>query len=369
MHYWTVTVLLVALVSGCGRSGMSTLTCKKRRTDEGRCSWRTEVIHAGAGIGAYNSIALDHRGQVHIAYYDGQHRRLMYTTNRDCRWSREVVTGKFEGLLSSLALDQNGVANLLYSAKPLDTVHHAVRENAGWKAAPVPKGYTKCLLGDFTLDVGDRAHFSCTGTETRHYSNRGGKWNSSATGDHSAHGSSSIALDSAGFPHLTYFRNKWGLALMHATVKGGSWINAPIDKTGVVYWSSMALDSHNRVHVAYFLMYQPGSFASFNDLMYAVGQGGKWQRELVDDHGGRYPSMKLDSAGHAHLSYCDGTAAFGEPLIYTTNRSGKWTRTTIDAGPGFTCRYSSIAVDHNDNVHISYNNMAKELRYATSSCW
>ena len=77
----------------------------------------------------------------------------------------------------------------------------------------------------------------------------------------------------------------------------------------------------------------------------------------------------MDSNGYMHISYRDST---NKTLLYATDKSGSWVNTIAD-GSAEVGSHSSIAVDSNDVVHISYYDYGsgkKNLKYATcsSSC-
>jgi len=75
-------------------------------------------------------------------------------------------------------------------------------------------------------------------------------------------------------------------------------------------------------------------------------------------------SIALDSNDRVHISYYDDT---NEDLKYATNASGSWQTYTIDSG-GAVGEYTSIAIDSNDKVHISYfDDIYDDLKYATNA--
>ncbi|MFA5794757.1 MAG: hypothetical protein WC980_06800 [Candidatus Brocadiia bacterium] len=74
-------------------------------------------------------------------------------------------------------------------------------------------------------------------------------------------------------------------------------------------------------------------------------------------------SIAIDSNNNAHISYYD--LGYGD-LKYAVNETGDWVCTTIDS-IGDTGHYTSIALDANNKAHISYfDNNNKILRYATN---
>jgi hypothetical protein len=77
-----------------------------------------------------------------------------------------------------------------------------------------------------------------------------------------------------------------------------------------------------------------------------------WQITTVDSNGevGLYPSLKLDSSGHPHISYWDGTNG---NLKYASWDDSGWHITTVDSD-GNVGSHTSLALDASDRPHISY---------------
>ena len=85
-----------------------------------------------------------------------------------------------------------------------------------------------------------------------------------------------------------------------------------------------------------------------------------WVDLLITDSAWDYSSMAIDSNDKLHISYTDGT------LKYVTNISGSFVASTIDS-TGTVGQYSSIAVDSNNKVHISYyDSTNSSLKYTTN---
>ena len=188
-----------------------------------------------------------------------------------------------------------------------------------------------------------------------------------STGDVGEH--TSIAIDSNGFKHISYYDNT-NDDLKYATDMTGSWVITSVDTSGNVgYFTSIAIDSSDGVHISY-------DDATNDDLKYATCSSGcttasNWNKLSVDTSGdvGGHTSIAIDSNDVIHISYFDDT---NNDLKYATCSSGcttasNWNKLSVDTS-GDVGRYTSIAIDSNDAVHISYSdNTNYELKYATCS--
>ena len=128
-------------------------------------------------------------------------------------------------------------------------------------------------------------------------------------------------------------------------------------------YNSIAIDSSGFRHVAYYSGQIGGG--QYYNLMYATDTSGSWVRYTVDNsvNVGQYTSIALDSNDKVHISYFDDT---NTDLKYATNAGGAWATVSVDTSS--VGKYTSIAVDSNDAVHISYYDTSfRDLKYATCS--
>ena len=187
-----------------------------------------------------------------------------------------------------------------------------------------------------------------------------GSWVSETVDPNSDNGSqASMRLDSAGKVHVSYFVASGSGSLAYATNVSGAWVTEEISSQGGVH--ALALDHTDGVHVAF-----AATNASPSPLRYATRNAGSgWTLVDVDTAANcDQPSLAIDSAGHAHVSYFDRTTV---TLKYATNATGSWAAQTIDAN-SHVGALSSLVVDAAGNVHVIYlDSLNTRLKYATNS--
>ncbi len=173
--------------------------------------------------------------------------------------------------------------------------------------------------------------------------------------------------------HISYLDSG---ELGYATNESGSWVTKTIDgdSRGNVasagYKSDLAVDSNGKIHISH-----QGYPNGVKSLKYTTNISGDWVTSVVAQLNPSVinleTSIVIDSNNKVHISYNDlvtnpvgGAKVFN--LKYATNASGSWVVSTIDANPGVG-RYNSIALDKNDKVHISYHDGVNlSLKYATN---
>ena len=139
-----------------------------------------------------------------------------------------------------------------------------------------------------------------------------------------------------------------------------AWQMFTVDSGQVGLYSALAVDSNDKLHIAYF---DNGN----SNLKYATDSIGSWNQFTIDNQGslGHYPSIDVDSNDAVHISYLAGL----ENLKYATNAGGGWSRSVADTGGGSSNHqqgfYSSIKLDSNDRIHISYMGDNLDLKYTT----
>ncbi len=234
-----------------------------------------------------------------------------------------------------------------------------------------------------------------------------------------------MALDSNGFPYISYY-NADSQSLWMVTVDGdGNWVKEEVDSDGdvgqysrivvvnddpiIAYydatngrlklayrrnglwnitiidnspnvgtWIGMAADKNGMVHISYI-------DENNEDLKYARWDGNSSVVQEVDDGiteagGGaiiRQTSIAIDSLGYPHIAYYDGF--LGDlRYAYYDPQQGAWVKEVIDDPPeGDTSqedlgKWNSIVLDENDNPYIAYSdstNFKIKLAYNTDGTW
>jgi len=191
------------------------------------------------------------------------------------------------------------------------------------------------------------------------------------TGKPSVGDYSSIALDSSGYAHISYYDETNG-DLKYARWNGIAWERQTVDSGGDVGTvTSIAIDSHDHPHISY-------CDETNGDLKYATLADGAWEIQTVDGAGSGPnviiygSSLALDSSDRPHISYLEVVSSVGYDfnLKYAHWTGTSWAIATVDSEG--TVSGGSIALDGNDFPHISYYDGSNgDLKYAewTGASW
>lgn len=176
----------------------------------------------------------------------------------------------------------------------------------------------------------------------------------------------SLALDSTGAAHISYWAKNVGNDLRYASWDDdfGEWGSEVVDDSPEVgQYTSLAFDSQDRPRISYWDQANA-------DLKYAAWTGTAWAIQTVDSEGSvgsEYTSLQLDAAGRPHISYYDATNG-DLKYAYWLPGTEAWGTSVVDTGGegGNVGTYSSLRMDSTGNPHISYyDELYRNLKYAS----
>ncbi|MDO9325209.1 MAG: hypothetical protein Q7T80_09675 [Methanoregula sp.] len=191
---------------------------------------------------------------------------------------------------------------------------------------------------------------------------------------------------------------KMNIQLMYMSWNGTGWNAEPVDKTlypkdqlalipAIYTWhglySSLAIDGADHPHISYFSSWNrlcvngviPIGGSVFCDgqwignLKYATNNGSEWKTEVVDDTTnsvGLYTSLKVDPNYHPHISYMDWKN--GNLRYATRSGASAWLKKMPDGQNSDTGRFSSLAIDSRGLpriVYMDYKNGHVKYVYGT----
>jgi len=231
-----------------------------------------------------------------------------------------------------------------------------------WEMITVDSTWDVGTYSSLAIDTDNNPHISYyrKSFEDLKYAYYDGSWHTEIVDSGGCVGlSTSLALDTSNNPHISYYDDS-NNDLKYAYYDG-SWHKETVDSDGWVgFYTSLALDTSNNPHISYLDQ-------SNYDLKYAYYDG-SWHKETVDRDGyaGRYTSLALDTSNNPHISYYDtgnGDLKYAWCDMDCGN-TGNWNKVTVDRD-GYVGEYTSLALDTNNNPHISYLDQSNyDLKYA-----
>jgi hypothetical protein len=325
-------------------------------------SWIISTMDSTGDVGKHTSIAVDANEKVHISYIDLTNGKLKYMTNVTGSWVTWVVdsAGDYD---TGIAVDANGKCHIVYDGTGGDLKYATNATTASGVSSIVEGGAYSGLMGgdSIALDSYGKAHisyFRASDLNLKYATNASGTWSTSILkiGGAPAY-SASIGVDSDNNIHISYYDDASPDSIKYVTNMSGSWVATTIATIGMAagWKTSLAVDSNNKIHISY--------YDSTNDaLKYASNASGTWQTETVDKSSGGVwdASLAVDkvNGNQVHMVYSSNSG-----FKYTTKSAGTWQISTIDES--WTGRYNSIAIG-SSSIHVSYyDGYNLNLKYAT----
>ena len=297
----------------------------------------------------------------------------------DDGWNIETIdiqgnTGKY----TSIAVDADNEPYICYYDVTNMDLKYAHKIGSNWTVQIVDSEYDCGWAGSshsLALDSNGNAHIAyiewITGTNIvnlKYAKWTGLEWNISLVeggdGEEAPRCYPSIALDSNDNPLIIYIFDKTPFGQYNWGVKYCKWNNSawefetvaePCIENGFTV-TSLVLDSEGNPHITY------DRIISFNPLIinleYAYRTSRGWNIEVVD--GGSecwFSCIAVDSNNNPHISYIKYTVFTDDApyeLKYAKRSDNLWINSTLEIGD---CKHTSIVIDSNDHPHISYMGM------------
>lgn len=326
--------------------------------------WAWDLYPIGPS-GKNTSLALDSRAVPYVAYLSpGNNYPMVSIYQEQGGFSAMPFIAETKTDQVALALDTCGNPNVLFR-DITGTLFLAVWNGAAWSIEPIASNaqYYDIAIGvDNTLHIAYLDYSSHAMKYLRYRTGTG--WTSQDVVPNSCY-HISIALDSAGAPHICY-TNTGDFSIKHAWSNGAAWSAEVVDPAGGVGgYSSIAIRS-GVVFISYWLG------GNYNDVKCADNHGGSWNFRDVDvgpatavsgSHGTR---VCVNSSGEPQVAFV--RSLFSAPYFYyylycdrwIEGNPGSWSLEQIltdDIGNGagsYGC--IDMACDTDDFLYVSFNN-------------
>jgi len=329
-------------------------------------SWIISTMDSTGDVGKHTSIAVDANEKVHICYIDLTNGKLKYMTNVTGSWVTWVVdsAGDYD---TGIAVDANGKCHIVYDGTGGDLKYATNATTESGVSSMLESGAYSGLIGgdSIAIDSYGKVHisyFRASDLDLKYATNASGSWSTSIVGNGGPIGfmpaySASIGVDSDNKIHISCYDDASPDSIKYVTNMSGSWVVTTIATIGMAagWKTSLAVDSNNKIHISY--------YDSTNDaLKYASNASGAWQTEIVDKSSGGVwdASLAVDkvNGNQVHMVYSSNSG-----FKYAKKSAGSWQISTIDES--WTGRYNSIAIG-SSSIHVSYyDGYNLNLKYAT----
>lgn len=174
--------------------------------------WVLETVDSGEIVCRNTSLALDSAGRPHISYYDGANDDLKYAYYEYSSWQIQTIDEGDVGGSLSLALDEFDQPHVSYYDGTNGDLKYAYYENAGWRIQTVDSEGDVGWYNSLALDSSGQPHISYYDEDNDYLKyayyddadlGSGQGWQIEIV-DLTGGSYSSIRLDAAGCPHISY---------------------------------------------------------------------------------------------------------------------------------------------------------------------
>jgi len=330
----------------------------------GGAAWTIEKVDPGGG-GMYSSLRLDKNGDAHVVYLNGAEQMLKYAF-RDHALGRWFTTAiGTSGGFCSLTLDSKEHPHISYLDYGTGKLNYAFWDGSRWKKETLEiRAKEISFYTSIATDQNDYPsisfyeYFGATSDNTLRL--RTARWNGSywevrTVDDTRGSGKfNSIAMDSAGHPHIAYADVDYANAtLRYADWNGHAWQPKIIEGVGgsdySVFSVSLVMDGGDLPHIAYTNVHQ-------GLVKYMTRSAAGWKSETVDSiQKVGYPDrngIALSEAGIPYISYYDE----GSGVLKVAHKGAAgWTAEVVD--DGFAGFMNSLQI-HDGEIWVSYTDGA-----------
>jgi hypothetical protein len=280
-----------------------------------------QVLPPGVNLRWLN-LDIDTNNLPHIVLSENQTRNLYHLFFDGTNWNIELVDGNINvGFFCDIFIDDSNYIHIAYSERtPQRALKYAVKKNGGWQIEYIDYASGNTVFSGVSIKVDTisyNVHISYWDPQNeipKYVTGKIGNWtiiNVEASGSNTGK-QTSIAIDSGGRPHVSYFRYGGKRGLKYAISNGVVFDTFYLDsftaglnpRTG--QWSVIEITPLDSVWISYY-----DDDITALKLLHKTSVG--WDTIIVDSTGevGRYCSMDLSLYNLPVISYYDAT---GEDL-------------------------------------------------------
>ncbi|MGD8856067.1 MAG: hypothetical protein PVG33_07045, partial [Chloroflexota bacterium] len=316
-------------------------------------SWTSEVVDDGVSVGEGASLALDGNGYPHIAYKDTLKMKLKYAAWDGQQWQVQSLADVVDTNLLGTAIDLDATdrPHILYSGdedgKP--GLYYTFWDGVAWQTIMLKQG--QAAGPSIVVDDSGGAHISYADFNHARYGRLvAGAWQFEDVGPVGYDYGTSLALDSAGQPHVAYLASDWdyNTDVIYAIRQAGVWTTTTAMEDTNNVGVSLVLDDDDLPHIA-------------NGKSYLTLDGGVWQQEpVVGLNGSYFESIALNPAGRPIIS-----AVAGGRVVECAHHDGaSWTVHELARGATGGLG-SAVAANSDQEPRVVYlDDQADQLMYA-----
>lgn len=288
---------------------------------------------------------MDSNGWPHISYIDYANSRLMYAFYDGSDWNKFNLAPAFRDRGTSIAIDHNDNIHIAYFEEDPRALKYASYDGSDWNIVTVDaNGRGACSIA---VDSAGNPHVSYYTSSNTYYAHwNGTDWILSLV-DGVQGVVTSIAIDDEDGVHISY--SSYGAGLNYAYWNGTSFHTQYLGEISTeIYYHSLATDSLLRPHIAYL-----NKSGILNYTYKTIVSGTDWNKtSVISDKFSEGVSLDLDDDGAAHILCRNFSIGY---LQYINNQDSSWSIEIVNSDLiSDAIDAASIEVDSTGRPHISY---------------